>query len=83
MVQFAFGPDRATVYANDVLSDCQSQPVTAALARTRFVNAVKTLEQPGQMLRGDPRAVVMHKEFDGTFQIARADFQAASRRGIL
>src|SRR5664280_2341923 len=80
VVQFAFGPDRAAVYANDVLGDCQSQPGAAALARTRFVNAVKTLEQPRQMLRGYPWAVVVHKEFDGAFQVTRADFQAASRR---
>src|SRR5512134_698058 len=60
----ALDPDRARVGLDDVLHDGEPQPGPPGVAGTLLVDAVETLEDPAEVLRGDADPVVLDAEAD-------------------
>src|SRR6266496_5508901 len=64
MVQLTLGPNRAIVGKHNMFGDGQSESRPTRFAGARFIHAVKTLEQPGNMFRGNPGPEILHVKFD-------------------
>ncbi len=83
VAQFALGPDASAVRQHNVFDNGQSQPRAARLARTRLVDAVKTLEDALEVLGGDAGTEILHAEFDLRVQKPRAHQNAFAADGVV
>src|SRR5436309_3406392 len=59
-----FQPDPPTVHFHDAPGNAQSESATAGGPATGFVHAVEAVEDPRQMLRGNPLAGVRYVDRD-------------------
>src|ERR1043166_75332 len=82
VIQFAGGADRSVVSVDDVFRDRKAEPRAAGFAGTRFIDAIKALEEPGQMFRSDSLAEVANIEFDIFRVIPRADDDPIGARRV-
>ncbi len=68
---------------HDVLDDGEAETGAAGFAGAGLVDAVEALEDAAEVLFGHARAEVLYVEFDGIFERARADDDAAAGGAVL
>jgi hypothetical protein len=81
--QFAFDPCAATVYFDHVLDDRKAQTCPARLTGAGLIDAIETLEDTLDVLRGDTGTKVLHKELDFALNQLRTDNDLLSLPSVL
>ena len=82
MAEFTVHPGATSMIQDNVFHDREAKPRASGLTRAGLIDSVKTLEQSGQMLRGNPGTEVTNIKFDFACPLDRTDFNFFAARCI-
>src|SRR5579859_666474 len=79
----AFGPHAATVRLHNMFNDGQPEACPAEFTAPRFVHAIETLEDVGQMFRPDAGAIIGNGGLDHAIFLGGKDGHVSAAVGVL
>lgn len=81
--KFAFHPDAPALGFDQVFSDSETESCTARLARSRRIDAVKSLKNPRLICPRNADASVGHREYHFQLVCFRTQHDFAAGQGVL